>query len=58
MSISSVQAAATTVAADPYPWPYAGALDVARTALLMIDWQTDFCGPRVATSTRWATTSR
>ncbi|HWF55131.1 MAG TPA: isochorismatase family cysteine hydrolase [Solirubrobacteraceae bacterium] len=34
----------TVVAADPYPWPWTGALDVARTALVLIDWQTDFCG--------------
>lgn len=33
------------VAADPYPWPYTGAIDVARTALVLIDWQHDFCGP-------------
>ncbi len=31
--------------ADPYPWPYDGAIDPARTALINIDWQTDFCGP-------------
>ncbi|MEV5651023.1 isochorismatase family cysteine hydrolase [Nocardia sp. NPDC052254] len=31
--------------ANPYPWPYDGAIDPARTALLLIDWQTDFCGP-------------
>ena len=31
--------------ADPYPWPYDGTLDPARTALVCIDWQTDFCGP-------------
>jgi nicotinamidase-related amidase len=31
--------------ADPYPWPYDGAIDPARTALILIDWQTDFCGP-------------
>ena len=31
--------------ADPYPWPYTGAIDVARTALVLIDWQHDFCGP-------------
>ena len=35
----------STIAADPYPWPYDGAIDPARTALLCIDWQTDFCGP-------------
>lgn len=33
------------VDADPYPWPYDGHIDPARTALLCIDWQTDFCGP-------------
>jgi biuret amidohydrolase len=33
------------VPAEPYPWPYDGIVDVARVALLCIDWQTDFCGP-------------
>ncbi len=33
-----------TVAADPYPWPYDGAMVPARTALLVIDMQHDFCG--------------
>jgi nicotinamidase-related amidase len=33
------------VAANPYPWPYDGAVDAARTALINIDWQVDFCGP-------------
>ena len=33
------------VEADPYPWPYDGDLVPARTALLLIDWQQDFCGP-------------
>jgi nicotinamidase-related amidase len=32
------------IAANPYPWPWTGALDLAHTALLLIDWQTDFCG--------------
>jgi biuret amidohydrolase len=32
------------VDADPYRWPYDGTLDARRTALLCIDWQTDFCG--------------
>jgi len=35
----------TVVAADPYPWPYTGQIDLDRTALVLIDWQTDFCGP-------------
>jgi biuret amidohydrolase len=30
--------------ADPYPWPYDSAVDPAHTAVLCIDWQTDFCG--------------
>ncbi len=32
------------VDAEPYPWPYDGHIDPARTALINIDWQTDFCG--------------
>ncbi|MCM4084427.1 biuret amidohydrolase [Paractinoplanes hotanensis] len=32
------------VQADPYPWPYDGTVPVSRTALICIDWQTDFCG--------------
>jgi nicotinamidase-related amidase len=31
--------------ADPYPWPYNGALRADNTALIIIDMQTDFCGP-------------
>jgi nicotinamidase-related amidase len=34
----------STVAADPYPWPYDGDLRPANTALVVIDMQTDFCG--------------
>lgn len=34
-----------TVDANPYQWPYDGRIDPARTALLCIDFQTDFCGP-------------
>ena len=33
------------VQADPYDWPFDGPLDVATTALVCIDWQTEFCGP-------------
>lgn len=32
------------VAAEPYDWPYGGGLQLARTALVLIDWQHDFCG--------------
>ncbi len=33
------------VPGDPYDWPFEGGLDIAHTALIAIDWQTDFCGP-------------
>ncbi|MCA3648630.1 MAG: cysteine hydrolase [Methylobacterium sp.] len=33
-----------TIPANPYPWPYDGALGPANTALIVIDMQTDFCG--------------
>ena len=33
------------VKASPYLWPYDGSVPVERTALICIDWQTDFCGP-------------
>ena len=35
----------TFVSADPYPWPYNGDLRPDNTALIVIDMQTDFCGP-------------
>jgi biuret amidohydrolase len=31
--------------AEPYPWPFDGPVEPARTALILIDWQIDFCGP-------------
>ena len=34
-----------TVESNPYAWPYDGTIDPAHTALVCIDWQTDFCGP-------------
>ena len=34
-----------TVAANPYAWPWNGALRPDNTALMVIDMQTDFCGP-------------
>lgn len=33
------------VDAEPYPWPYDSVLDADRTAMVLIDWQVDFCGP-------------
>jgi biuret amidohydrolase len=33
------------IAANPYHWPFDGVIDPARTALMLIDWQIDFCGP-------------
>jgi nicotinamidase-related amidase len=36
---------ATSVDAEPYPWPFDSLLDPDHTALVCIDWQTDFCGP-------------
>jgi len=38
-------AAKTFVAADPYPWPFNGVLLPGNTVFLIIDMQTDFCGP-------------
>ena len=35
----------TYVAAAPYPWPYNGDLRPQNTVLIIIDMQTDFCGP-------------
>lgn len=35
----------TQVNADPYRWPYNGDLRPNNTALIIIDMQTDFCGP-------------
>ena len=35
----------THVEADPYPWPYNGDLRPENTAFVVIDMQTDFCGP-------------
>jgi len=40
----TVTAPTGTISADPYPWPYSGELDLAHTALVLIDWQADFCG--------------
>jgi len=34
-----------TISADPYAWPFDGDLTPGNTALIVIDMQTDFCGP-------------
>jgi len=41
---TTVATMGTVVTADPYPWPWTGSLDLAHTALVLIDFQTDFCG--------------
>jgi nicotinamidase-related amidase len=33
------------VIAQPYAWPYDRTFESATTALILIDWQVDFCGP-------------
>ena len=35
----------TTIASEPYPWPFDGDLGPHNTALIVIDMQTDFCAP-------------
>src|SRR5258706_11089377 len=42
--MTSTTTAMRFVTADPYPWPYDGALRADNTALVVIDMQTDFCG--------------
>jgi nicotinamidase-related amidase len=43
---AATQAAATfgQVEAKPYAWPYDATFSAADTALILIDWQVDFCG--------------
>lgn len=35
----------TTLASSPYPWPFDGDFRPENSALIIIDMQTDFCGP-------------
>ena len=44
MSTTDTAAVQRHVAAEPYAWPYNGALRPDNTALIVIDMQTDFCG--------------
>jgi len=43
--MTTIDAADGLVQAEPYAWPYTGAIDLRHTALVLIDWQVDFCGP-------------
>src|SRR3954469_3397466 len=36
---------ARTIRSEPYAWPYNGDLRPENTAVIVIDMQTDFCGP-------------
>ncbi len=42
---SMSRTALPAIDANPYPWPYDAPWDLESTALVLIDWQTDFCGP-------------
>jgi nicotinamidase-related amidase len=44
LQMSVMTSSPLTVVADPYPWPWDGALRRDNTALVVIDMQTDFCG--------------
>jgi nicotinamidase-related amidase len=35
----------SSITADPYPWPFDGLFAPTDSALIVIDMQTDFCGP-------------
>lgn len=39
------EALAPPLEAEPYPWPFDGGFSPSSTALILIDWQVDFCGP-------------
>ncbi len=45
MSLAEATTAGLDVEATPYRWPYDGAMRADNTALVIIDMQTDFCGP-------------
>jgi len=43
--LQNADAVSKFIEADPYPWPFNGALEPANTVILVIDMQADFCGP-------------
>ena len=45
MNVMTETQTGTTIASAPYAWPWNGDLRPANTALIVIDMQTDFCGP-------------
>jgi biuret amidohydrolase len=46
MTVTNVPTtSAGPVVAEPYHWPFDRSIEPSRTALINIDWQTDFCGP-------------
>jgi len=45
MTTYEPQPAAPELVAQPYRWPFNGSFTPSSTALILIDWQVDFCGP-------------
>ena len=43
--LTQTEASPMQVEANPYAWPFNGTFDPTHTALILIDWQHDFCGP-------------
>src|SRR6218665_1125072 len=43
--VEAMVPAGITIASTPYAWPYDGDLRPDNTVLIVIDMQTDFCGP-------------
>lgn len=45
MTITETSTTFPAIDAQPYTWPFDGRIDPQTTALILIDWQVDFCGP-------------
>ena len=45
MTSHETNIAAPELEAQPYSWPFNGSFAPSSTALILIDWQVDFCGP-------------